>query len=181
MRLAAILWFVVELGSAPAYADPAIAIPDTYRMDDYRAPVPDTVPGAKVLHLSAMREILVRRDAVLIDVLPAPRRPMSMRPGAPWLPIPHHSLPDSLWWPDIGRGAIPDIMAKRMRHRLDELTQTDPARLVVFFCLADCWMSWNAARRAGEMGFHAAWFPEGVDGWQAAGLPTQDIFPEEFE
>jgi rhodanese-related sulfurtransferase len=31
------------------------------------------------------------------------------------------------------------------------------------------------------MGFHAAWFPDGVDGWKAAGLPTQDTLPEEFE
>lgn len=150
-------------------------------MDEYRAPVPDTVPGADVLHIPAMQALIGRHEALLIDVLPAPRRPPGMRPGVPWLPTPHPSLPGSLWWPDVGRGVIPDSMAARMRQRLTELTQGNAARTVVFFCLADCWMSWNAARRAGEMGFHAAWFPEGVDGWQAAGLPTQDTLPEEFE
>lgn len=181
MRLITVGLFAIIAGSSPVYADPTVPIPNTYRMDDYRAPVPDTVPGANVLHIPAMQILVDRHDALLIDVLPAPRRPPGMRPGAPWLPIPHQSLPSSLWWPEIGRGAIPESMAARVRQRLIELTKDNPARTIVFFCLADCWMSWNAARRAGEMGFHAVWFPEGVDGWQAAGLPTQPIQPEEFE
>lgn len=171
----------MALGIAPVHADPTVPIPNTFRMDDYRAPVPDTVPGAFVLHIPEMQTLMDRHEAVLIDVLPAPRRPPSMRPGALWLPVPHPSLPGSLWWPDTGRGAIPDGMITRIRQRLTELTQGNPVKTVVFFCLADCWMSWNAARRAGELGFHAAWFPEGVDGWQAAGLPTQNVLPEEFE
>ncbi len=169
------------LCAAPAVADPGVPVPEAFRMDDYRAPVPDTVPGAEVLHVPAMQQRVMRRDAVLIDVLSAPRRPADMRPGTPWLPARHPSLPSSLWWPEIGRGAIPPAVALRVQQRLNELTRDDPARVVVFFCLANCWMSWNAARRAAEMGFHAAWFPEGVDGWQAAGLPTQDIVPEALE
>lgn len=181
MRLTTAGLLAVGLGGSPAQADPAVAIPDAYRMDDYRAPVPDAVPGAEVLHLPAIQALVARQDALLIDVLPAPRRPPGMRPGTPWLPVPHASLPGSLWWPEIGRGAVTDSMVSRMRQRLSELTRDNPTCLVVFFCLADCWMSWNAARRAGEMGFRAAWFPEGVDGWQAAGLPTQNIAPEDLE
>jgi len=150
-------------------------------MDNYRSPVPDTVPGAEVLHIPDMQRHVAERDAVMIDVLPAPRRPASMRPGTPWLPERHRGLPGSLWWPEIGRGGIPDTMMMQLRRRLQEVTQDTPSRLVVFFCLTDCWMSWNAARRAADLGFNAAWFPEGVDGWQAAGLPTQDTLPEEFE
>jgi len=181
LRLVAAALIAVGLGVAPAHADPTVPIPDSYRMDDYRAPVPDAVPGAKVLHIRDMRAVMALHDAVLVDVLPAPRRPATMRPGVPWLPVAHPSLPGSLWWPDVGRGAIPDAMTVRIQQRLAELTRDDPARMVVFFCLADCWMSWNAARRAGELGFHAGWFPEGVDGWQAAGLPTQNTLPEELE
>ena len=166
---------------APAYADPNVAVPQSYRLDDYRAPVPDTVPGAEVLHIPEMQQLVARRDAILIDVLPAPRRPASMRPGTPWLPTRHPSLPGSMWWPEIGRGALPETVQARLLQRLREVTQDDLARKIVFFCLADCWMSWNAARRAAEMGFRAAWFPEGVDGWQTAGLPTQDTLPEAFE
>ena len=33
-------------------------------------------------------------------------------------------------------------------------------------------MSWNAAKRALENGYrNVVWYPEGTDGWQAAGLP----------
>ena len=181
MRRAAAAALAVGLGAVPAHADPNVPVPEAYRLDDYRALVPDTVPGAAVLHILEMQERVARRDAVLIDVLPAPRRPPGMRPGMPWLPARHPSLPGSLWWPEVGRGALPEPVQRRLQQRLRDVTRDDPGRLVVFFCLADCWMSWNAARRAGEMGFHAAWFPEGVDGWQASGLPTQDIVPEEFE
>lgn len=180
MRLAA-LALTIGFWAAPACADPNVPVPDGYRLEDYRAPVPDTVPGAAVLHIPAMQKRVERGDAVLIDVLPAPRRPPAMRPGTPWLPARHPSLPGSLWWPEVGRGVLPKSAEDWLRLRLYAVTRNDPSRLVVFFCLADCWMSWNAARRAGEMGFHAAWFPEGVDGWQAAGLPTQDASPEELE
>ena len=33
-------------------------------------------------------------------------------------------------------------------------------------------MSWNAAKRALSLGHeNVAWYPEGTDGWKAAGLP----------
>ena len=40
-------------------------------------------------------------------------------------------------------------------------------------------MSWNAAKRALELGYSdVAWYPEGTDGWLIAGLPLQDATPE---
>ena len=164
---------VLLLATGPALAEPAVPVPDGYRQDDYRAPVPDTVPGAEVLHLPAMREIAARGGAVLIDVLPAPRRPDAMRPGRPWLPLPHRTLPGALWWPEVGRGALPPGAETRFAARLHDVTAGDPQRLVVFFCLNDCWMSWNAARRAAALGVRAAWFPEGTDGWEAAGFSLE--------
>jgi len=177
MRLDA--WAVLAwLAVVPAHADPAVPVPDGYRQDDYRAPVPDSVPGAEVLRLSAMRELAVHGGAVLVDVLPASRRPDAMRPGSPWLPQPHRTLPGALWWPEVGRGTLPPDVEARFAERLRAVTRGDPARLVVFFCLNDCWMSWNAARRAAALGVRAGWFPEGVDGWDAAGLPTQAVQAE---
>ena len=153
----------------------AAPVPDGYRLDDYRAPVPDIVPGATVVHVSEVQALIATGTAVLIDVLPAPRRPDSMRPGAPWLPTPHLTLPGALWWPEIGRGALPPTTVARLSERLHEAVGD---RLVVFFCVPDCWMSWNATRRAAEMGFHAAWFPEGTEGWQASG---QTLVPSTSE
>ncbi len=169
----------ILLASGIAYADPKVAVPDGYRQDDYRAPVPDSVPGAEVLHLPAMRDLVAHGGAVLIDVLPAPRRPDAMRPGIPWLPQPHRSLPGALWWPEVGRGALPDGAETRFAERLRAVTGGDPKRLVVFFCLNDCWMSWNAARRAASLGVRAGWFPEGVDGWETAGFLVQSVQADE--
>jgi PQQ-dependent catabolism-associated CXXCW motif protein len=46
----------------------------------------------------------------------------------------------------------------------------------VFFCLKDCWMSWNAAKRALEYGYaNVMWFREGTDGWQELGYPLVEV------
>ncbi len=170
MRRRAILLVWIVLAAAP--------VPEGYRLDDYRAPVPESVPGGSVVHVAEVQALIATGGAVLIDVLPAPRRPDSMRPGTPWLPTPHLSLPGALWWPEIGRGALPPATETRLRERLQE---TVGDRLVVFFCLPECWMSWNATRRAAAMGFHAAWFPEGTEVWRDDGLTLVPVSPEVIE
>jgi PQQ-dependent catabolism-associated CXXCW motif protein len=41
--------------------------------------------------------------------------------------------------------------------------------LLVIYCQADCWMSWNAAKQALSYGYtNVAWYPEGTAGWQRA-------------
>ncbi len=155
--------------------------PDGFRLDEYRAPVPATLAGAETVHLEAMRAIVERDDALLIDVLPAPRRPDTMRPGMPWLPRPHASLPGARWWPDTGRGALSPALENQFHARLAEAAGPDRQRLLVFFCLSECWMSWNAAKRAVGWHYRVAWFPDGVDVWVAAGLPTEIVTPASFE
>ena len=159
-------------------AQAAVPEPQDFRMDDYRAPVPDTVQGATVLHVRDIQSLLPQGRVVLIDVLPAPRRPPEMRPGTPWLPVPHHDLPGSLWWPDIGRGALPPDLESRFEARARALSAANPGVQLVFYCLDQCWMSWNAAKRAATYNLPVAWFPEGADGWTTAGLPTQVATPD---
>jgi PQQ-dependent catabolism-associated CXXCW motif protein len=49
---------------------------------------------------------------------------------------------------------------------------------VVFYCLADCWMSWNAAKRAAAWGYtRVYWYRDGTDGWAAAKLPLVEAQP----
>lgn len=179
---AALLVAVITTSLAgAAWADPAVPVLEGYRMDNYRTAVPDTVPGAAVLHTAEVQALVASGGAVLVDVLPAPRRPDAMRPGVPWLPPRHLGLPGSLWWPEVGRGALPPATEARLRQRLQEVSADRPGGLVVFYCLPDCWMSWNAARRAAAMGVRAAWYPEGVDGWIAAGLPMEELRAEVLE
>lgn len=161
----------------PVAAGAGVPLPDGYRMDDYHAPVPDRVPGGRVVHAAEV-ETLRADGAIVIDVLPAPRRPPAMKPGTPWLPAPHLDIPGSVWLPDFGRGALNKAMTTWFHEKLRALTAGDPDRKLIFYCQAQCWMSWNAAKRAASLGFHQVyWFPEGVDGWREAGFALAPATP----
>jgi PQQ-dependent catabolism-associated CXXCW motif protein len=70
-------------------------------------------------------------------------------------------------------------MADYFDHGLQRATGTNRDRMIVFYCLANCWMSWNAAKRAISLGYnHVAWYPDGTDGWAADGLPLETRTPE---
>jgi len=47
----------------------------------------------------------------------------------------------------------------------------------VIYCLRDCWMSWNGAKRILAMGYRVAWYPDGTDGWDDALLPLEESRP----
>ena len=71
-------------------------------------------------------------------------------------------------------------MADYFVRGLAKATHGDRARLVVLYCLADCWMSWNAAKRAMTIGYtNVTWYPDGTDGWQwPPDLPLEEATPE---
>ena len=81
-----------------------------------------------------------------------------------------------------GRYAISELAMETenyFRLGLEPVTQSDGAKLLVFYCLRDCWMSWNAAKRALALGYkNVALYPHGTDGWEAAELPLQEAKPE---
>ena len=154
--------------------------PEGYRMDDYRAPSPATVAGGVMLDTNAAHQLWESGAAVWIDVLPAPRRPENLPPSALWMPLPHRDIPGSLWLPDIGRGALSPDVEGYFRDHLATATKLRKDAAVVFYCLADCWMSWNAAKRAASWGYtQIYWYREGTDGWDAAKLPMQNAEPAE--
>jgi PQQ-dependent catabolism-associated CXXCW motif protein len=163
---------------ASVAADARPPEPDGYRMDDYRAPTPETVAGAAVLDTEAAHKLWQIGEAVWIDVLPAPHRPANLPPSALWVPLPHRNIPGTLWLPDIGRGSLSSDLEGYFRGRLDAATKGSREIPVVFYCRADCWMSWNAAKRAASWGYKQIyWYPDGIDGWDAAKLPTADAEP----
>ncbi|UEM19617.1 PQQ-dependent catabolism-associated CXXCW motif protein [Skermanella mucosa] len=164
------------LVAAAVLSSPAIAA--EFRMSDYRAPTPDTVPGAATVGTERVREMANRGEAVLIDVYPAPPRPATLPPGAVWMPKARRTIPGAVWLPNVGYGALPDGMDRHFRDSLERLTRGDRGRPIVFFCEPDCWMSWNAALRAVGYGYHAVhYYPEGAGGWTAAGLPLEPAQP----
>lgn len=152
--------------------------PEGYRMDDYRAPTPQTVPGGTMLSTDAARKLWESGAAVWIDVLPAPRRPENLPASTLWMPLPHRDIPGSIWLPDIGRGALSAELEGYFRHHLEAAAAGRKDAAIVFYCLADCWMSWNAAKRAASWGYtRVYWYPDGTDGWEAAKLPMKETEP----
>jgi PQQ-dependent catabolism-associated CXXCW motif protein len=156
------------LAATPVQA--ATPEPAGFRMDHYRAPVPDTLRGAATLHSAALAQFIAARHPVLIDVLPAPAPPSDDRPALPRMQIPHQDLPGSVWLPDTGRGMLPPSLERDFKARLGALTGQDRSAPLVFYCLSSCWMSWNAAKRAVGYGYtQVIWYPDGADGWQQNG------------
>jgi PQQ-dependent catabolism-associated CXXCW motif protein len=146
-----------------------------YRMDNYRAPTPETVPGGVLIDTEAAYKLWKAGGAIWVDVLPVPRRPENLPPHALWMPVPRRNIPGSLWLPDVGRGALNPQLEAYFRTHLDEATDGINGRPIVFYCLADCWMSWNATKRAASWGYtQLYWYRDGIDAWEAAGLPTAD-------
>jgi PQQ-dependent catabolism-associated CXXCW motif protein len=152
--------------------------PDGYRLEDYRAPTPVTVPGAVVIDTQKAYTLWRAGTAKWIDVLPTPRRPQNLPLRTLWMPLPRRDIPGSLWLPDVGLGRLSSDLETHFRDQLEMSTKGQRDWPIVFYCLADCWMSWNAAKRAASWGFRRVyWYRDGIDGWEAASLPTENADP----
>jgi PQQ-dependent catabolism-associated CXXCW motif protein len=179
IRAAVCLAFMVIVVAAVEAAAAEVPEPDGYRLEDYRSPTPMTLHGARVIGTAEAETIWRNHSASFVDVLPRPPRPRDLPEGTLWRDKPRPNIPGSIWLPDTGYGELAPSMAGYFAKGLEKATNGDHARVLVLYCLADCWMSWNAAKRALALGYSdVAWYREGTDGWLAAGLPLQDATPE---
>jgi len=161
-------------------ADAPPAEPEGYRLDNYLAATPLTIEGRLALNTREAKELWEGRSAVFVDVLTAPRRPDGLPAGAVWAPQPRLDVPGSVWLPDVGRGALSAEREAWFRAELMRITGGDLAVELIFYCRANCWMSWNATKRALDWGYvNAQWYRDGTDGWQAAGFPLAKAEPPE--
>lgn len=166
----------VVLMTASASVAQSVPEPSDYRMDHYRSPVPEGVSGATTIGPEQAHALWEARAAGFIDVLPRPPKPANLPKGTIWRDKPRNSIPGAIWVPNVGYGAIADVTAAYFQKGLIAATRGDPNNAVVLFCLEDCWMSWNAARRALEWGYtNIYWFPEGTDGWALWGYPLEKL------
>jgi len=164
---------------APVSAQLGPPEPDDYRADNFRAPVPETLRGARVLTTAEAEAIWRARSGVFIDVLPHAPKPQNLPAGTIWREKPRRNIPGSIWLPDTGYGKLAAATEDYLRRGLDRASGGDKAALLVIYCQADCWMSWNAAKRVLSYGYASvAWYPDGTDGWERADLPLADSQPE---
>ncbi len=137
-----------------------VAPPPDYRSRNYHAPTPDTIPGARIVTTSELREMLTREPRpFLVDVLS----------GAA-----HPTLPGSIWLHNGGLGDFNPAEEKRFLDTVALLAGHDKNRLLVFFCSGvRCWLSYNASLRAARAGYsNVYWYRGGIEAWRAAGLRT---------
>ena len=153
--------------------------PDGYRTENYRAPVPATLAGVRVLTTGEAEAIWRAKSGVFIDVMPRAPKPPNLPAGTVWRDQPRLNIPGSLWLPDTGYGKLAAATEDYLKSGLVRATAGNSGALVVIYCMADCWMSWNAAKRIRTYGYsNVAWYPEGTDGWERAGLELTESKPE---
>jgi len=169
------LLLALTLLTTPAIAA-GIPQPDGYRLSDYRSPTPDGIAGGETVDTPAVQTLLSQGRVIPIFVQ---RLERSTLPGAPWLQSkPYRQIPGSVWLPNVGMGAPDDATLAWFESQLERLTAGDRTRDLLFYCLSDCWLSWNAAKRAVLLGYaRVHWYPTGIDGWMEAGLPTEEAHP----
>lgn len=163
----------------PGAKAPTVDEPSDYRLDEYRKPVPATLKGATVISGAEAVKLWNDGTAIFIDVYPHAPKPPNLPAGTIWREPQHFSIEKAKWLPNIGYGRLSaETEAYFMRH-LEQLTGGDKTKALVFFCVRNCWMSWNAGKRALAYGYsNVIWFSEGTDAWQEIGQPIEQAKPE---
>ena len=129
---------------------------------------PNTVAGATVLDTAALTKLLSETPPVLVDVADADKKPAGMAATTLWMPA-HRSIPGAVWLPGAGSGSGEAPFVDAFKARVAALTNDNKARSIVAFCHPECWGSWNAAKRLAALGYTKVyWYPDGMEGWQAA-------------
>jgi len=159
----------------------SVQAPDGYRMNKYKAPVPDHVPGGDIV-LVEEAALLKDKGASFVDVIGSGKR-LTKTVTGDWLVVtPHKSIPGSIWLPDVGRGALTANQTRYFKQNLEKISKGNKDHPMVFFCIRDCWMSWNATKRAATYGYtNLYWLPDGKDGWQENGREILQIYPSKLQ
>jgi len=140
--------------------------PEGYRLEEYDAPVPLTLTGATTVDAIAVKKLRDEQNALIVDVIPAHRKPDFIPENQIWIPPDHAGIPGAVWLPDTGYGVLSEATIAYLTENLKKHTSGNLEVPIVFYCRLDCWMSWNAAKRALSYGYeNVYWFADGIDGW----------------
>jgi PQQ-dependent catabolism-associated CXXCW motif protein len=152
-------------------ADIAVPEPTDYRTENYKAPVPATLEGAQVARTQEVAVLWEQKSAVFFDVMPRLPKPV-LPAGTIWRDKPRMDIPGSIWLANVGYGEITKETEVYFKAGLAANTGGNKSRKIVIYCMTDCWMSWNAAKRAVSWGYTAVvWYPDGADGWERSNRP----------
>lgn len=175
--------------ATPVWAETAASIrdrrPDLFhpetglRIARQRAPTPEDIPAPAIVVDADETADLLEVGALALDVFGALQSRFDELEGTWLVRGPRDSLPGAVWLPEVGRGILDATMERYLRDNLLRLTDANMNRPIVVFCVADCWMSWNAAQRIALYGYtQVYWFRLGTDGWLDTGrtlMPTDPV------
>jgi PQQ-dependent catabolism-associated CXXCW motif protein len=168
ISLAALTTQALAQPAPDAHFDPATG----YRTSQYRSPTPQAVPGGTTIALAELEQLVAQKAAILLDVMPSEGVGPDATTGVWHIPKPRDHMRGSIWLPDVGKGSLTPALDVYFRSQLTKLTNGDLARSIVIYCQADCWMSWNAVKRAGSYGYtQLYWYPDGTDGMRDFDVP----------
>jgi PQQ-dependent catabolism-associated CXXCW motif protein len=137
--------------------DTGVAPTGSFRRQDVHAPTPLTVPGAKTITTRELVELLRTSNPVVVNVLP-------WKEGV-------FAIPGTIWLQGMGRllyraeiNELQTILAK---------VAPDKAAPLVLYCLSwECWLSYNVALNALDLGYkNVLWYRGGGQAWDEANLP----------
>lgn len=123
-------------------------------------PTPTSIPGGRVIATQQLAQLLQGGQSGLL--LLHAYGGMQHLPGA------------TAVGPASQGGSFDDQVQREFGQYLQQVTQGDQSRALVFYCgCVQCWGSYNAALRAIRMGYrNVAWYRGGIEAWQQAGLPV---------
>ncbi len=124
-------------------------------------PTPTTIPGGLVISTEAFWTALQQNQGgiAIFDVLGG----QEILPGA------------YAASPAAAPGNFNDQTQQEFGQFLAQVTGGNKQVPVLFYCQSpQCWMSYNAALRAINMGYtQVLWYRGGIEAWKKAGLPTE--------
>ncbi len=116
-------------------------------------PTPASIPGGQIITTKGLVELVQRQSPyVLFDVLGG----QMMLPGS--TPLVEAAQP----------GTFDDQVSQRMGQFLEQNLQGNKQIPLIFYCQSvQCWMSYNAALRAINLGYsNVLWYRGGIEAWQ---------------
>ncbi len=105
-----------------------VAEPERYRTEDYRAPTPTTLRGARIITTAEAEALWKAGTAAFVDVMPHAPRPPDLPMGTIWREKGRLNIPGSIWLPDTGYGELSPAMEQYLRAGLEQVTGGDRAK-----------------------------------------------------
>lgn len=150
-----------------------------YRIAHYRAPVGEAPPGVTKIDDAEAAALADGRKVLLIDVTPAEGGQWDADRHSWRLSQPYRTISGAHWFPDAGRWPNAPSVEHWFDEGLDRLAHGRRGKLILVFCRADCWMSWNASWKVLRRGYkNVRWYPNGSDGFREMGRLMRTVMPE---